>query len=362
MTLRPVALFVAIAVALSLTAVASPAIDRQTDRGAYEATASRFIVVDCSDLHCFRVLVPWMLGAIPAPSIVKWKVYAVLANLLAAIGVYAVSRAWGLTIRAAEMAAVMSAFGFGSLYTLFDSFTSDPLMYAVGPFLVWLLLRGRIAMAALTAATAVLAKEFAAAPMVIFSVATAAAGRVNESLRVLAAGNVALLVWLSLQLVLIIGFNYSYADNASTHLLSGGYLGYWLSRQSWAVSAMAIYGELGVLWMLAPIGLWLAPPELRRFAFAAVPVALLFAYVQQPDRALWNFHFILTPLAALVLVRVPAPMAWSCIAAFALANLRLGAQLPHFPPARVSLAISAMLAFAGLYFLRRSSPMVATAR
>jgi hypothetical protein len=81
---------------------------------------------------------------------------------------------------------------------------------------------------------------------------------------------------------------------------------------------------------------------------ASIPVALVFAYVQQPDRALWNFHFVITPLAALVLYRLPAAMAWATVAAFAIANLRIGAQLMFIPAARVALALSIVLAAAGM--------------
>jgi hypothetical protein len=356
MTITRRALFVVLGITLGLIAWAAPETERQTDRGAYEATASQFIVRDCSDLHCFRVLVPWTLGAIPGPSLPKWKAYAVVANLFAAVAVFALSIAWGMSQRASMMASLLSALGFGSLYTLFDPFTSDPLMYAIGPLLVWLLLKDRIAAAGLVAAIGALAKEFAAAPMLIWSAATAATGRWTEALRVLSAANVALIAWLSLQLILIIGFNYSYADNASTHLLSGGYLWRWLSTQTWLVSALAMFGEFGMLWLLAPAGLFLAPAPMRRFVVASIPVALLFAYVQQPDRALWNFHFLAAPLAALVLERAPAALAGASIGMFALGNLRLGAQLSMVPPSRVSLVLSALLAIACLYRLRAEQP------
>ena len=354
--------FAALAVALALIAWLSPEPTVASDRGTYEATASRFIVKDCADLHCFRVLVPWVLGAVPGPSVLKWKAYAVIANLVASIAVYALSLAWGLSMRAAVLAAVMSAFGFGSLYTLFDPFTSDPLMYAIGPVLIYLLLHDRVAVAGLAAAVAVLAKEFAAAPMLMFSAATAMSGRVVPALRILAWANLALIAWLMLQLTLIIGFNYGYGGNTSTHLLSGGYLTYWLSRQSWMVSALAIYVEFGVIWILAPIGVWLAPAALKRLVIAAVPVAVIFAYVQQPDRAFWNFHFLASPLAAMVLDRAPAAAAWSCVAAFVLANLRVGAQLPHLPPSSVALALSLALAIGCvIYGIRRPMTAVATA-
>ena len=269
------------------------------------------------------------------------------ANATAAIVVLALALAWALPARAAVMAATMSAFGFGALYTLHDAFTSDPLMFALGPALVLLLLRERFAIAAAVASAGVLAKEFAAAPVYIFSAASILQRRFPTAWRSLAAANCALIVWLLLQFTLMLRFNYGYGDNPSTHLASGGYLAKWLSEQSPRGAAIAMFNEFGVLWLLAPIGLLFATPALRAFAFASVPVALIFGYVQQPDRALWNFHFVITPLASLVLHRLPAIAAWATIAFFAIANLRVGAQLMFVPAARGALAASVMIAAVG---------------
>jgi len=49
----------------------SPSPIRPTDRGVYEATARFGIVRDCSEIHCFRLLVPWTLGSLPGPSLLK---------------------------------------------------------------------------------------------------------------------------------------------------------------------------------------------------------------------------------------------------------------------------------------------------
>ena len=96
-----------------------------------------------------------------------------------------------------------------------------------------------------------------------------------------------------------------------------------------------------------------ATPALRAFALASIPVALIFGYVQQPDRALWNFHFVVTPLASLVLHRLPAIAAWATIAFFAIANLRVGAQLMFVPAARGALAASVVIAIVGLVWAWR---------
>jgi hypothetical protein len=194
----------------------------------------------------------------------------------------------------------------------------------------------------------VLAKEFAAAPVYIFSAASMLQRRFPPAWRALAAANCALIVWLLLQFTLMLRFNYGYGDNPSTHLASGGYLAKWLSEQSARGAASAMFNEFGVLWLLAPIGLLFAPAQVRTFALASIPVALLFGYVQQPDRALWNFHFLVTPLAALVLDRLPVATAWGTIALFAIANLRVGAQLMFVPAARVALLGSVALAAAGM--------------
>jgi hypothetical protein len=255
---------------------------------------------------------------------------------------------WGLSRRAARLAAALSAFGFGTLYTLHDSFTSDPLMYLVGPLAMTLLARERVAAAGVLGTVTVMAKEFAVAPAYIFGASAWIEGRRELAARVFLAANAGLIVWLSLQLTLIIGFNYSYDGNPSTHLLSGGYLLPWANELGPRGAAIALLNEFGALWLLVPAGLVLAPAALRRLTLTALPVAAIFAYVQQPDRALWNFHFLGAPLSALVLERAPSGIAWASVAAFAAANLRLGAQLPRVPAARFAMSVSAALSLVAI--------------
>ena len=328
---------------LGVIAWASPDPGRVTDRDVYEATAARGIVPDCTDLHCFRVLVPWTLGALPGASLLKWKAYAAAANALAAVAVWYVALALGLSMSARWMAAALSLFGFGSLYTLHDVYTADPLMYLMGPWLTYLLLRDHIAIAGTIAAVMVLAKEFAAAPLYMWTALAWFEQRRETALRTLLAANTAFIVWLVLQLTLIIGFNYGYGDNASTKILSGGYLVPWVQEQSVRGALAALFNEFGAIYLLAPAGLLWASPRLRRLALCAVPVALIFGYVQQPDRALWNLHYLATPLAAITLERAPVMLAWGTVAMFAFANLRVGAQLPFVPGARYALAASVVL-------------------
>jgi len=332
-----------VAVALAIVAALSPAPDRVTDRDVYEKTEARTIVQDCSDLHCFRVLVPWVLGMLPGPSPIKWKAYSVVCNAAAAAGVFVWCLTVGFSRRAASFACVLTAAGFGGLYTLHDPYTSDPLMYALGPILTTALTTGRFVTAGVVASIGVLAKEFAAAPLYIFAGASTLGGRWRDALHAFIAGNFAFIVWVAFTLTLMLKFNYSYGY-ASVTFSKGAVIGLWLDRLSLRGVASAMFNEFGPLYLLAPAGIWFAPADLRRLAIAALPVAAVIAYVQQPDRALWNFHFLVVPFGALVLERAGDRLAAATLATFAIGNLKVGAQLPWIPAARVWLVASCVCA------------------
>jgi hypothetical protein len=341
-----VAVFATFAGALSLIAWASPSPDRVTDRVVYETTAADVIVVDCSDLQCFRVLVPWILGRLPGPSVVRWKAYAVISNAAAAVGVWLLCGTLGWSRRAGLLASTISAFGFGSLYTLHDPYTSDPLMYALGPVITNCLLTERIGIATLLSVAGVLAKEFAAAPAYALALYHASARQWLPAVRALLVGNAAFLTWAVLTMTLMLKFNYGWGWNGvgSANLTGGAALALWASRQSMRGIAFAMFNEFGALYVLAPVGFLFASRPMRRLAIVSVPLAALFAYVQQPDRALWNFHYLVAPFAALVLERTPVPLAWATVALFAIGNLRVAAQLPIAAVGRVALGGSMLLA------------------
>ena len=343
-----------LAVVLACIAWASPASQGPTDRTIYEATANLGVVPDCSEIHCFRVLVPWALGVLPGGSDAKWKLHAAVSNAAAAVAVLELTMACGIGATAATMAMLLSAFGFGSLYTLHDPFTADPLMYLLGPLMTLQMLRGQVSAAGVVGMLGVFAKEFAAAPLVIFCVFAAWCRDFGLALRVLAWANLAVIAWLVLQLTLTIRFNYSYGDNPSTDLAGGGYLMHWLARESPRGALSALFNEFGALYLLAPVGLMLGPQPLRRLALVSLPVAVVFAYVQQPDRALWNFHFLVIPLAAVVLDRAPALVGWSLAGCFAFSNLRIGAQIPWIPAARYAVLASVALAVVAIVSAVRS--------
>jgi hypothetical protein len=347
-TARLAAYAAALVVILGAVAWLSPRPDRVTDRDIYERTATEGIVRDCNDLHCFRALVAWTLGTLPGPSMLKWRSYAVVCNAAAAVMVFQLCLAFGFSSRAAWTASLLSAFGFGALYTLHDAFTSDPLMYLLGPLMTNELLRGRIMVAGFIGAVGVFAKEFAAAPLFLFALYDALERRRPLFVRTLAAANAVFILWAIFHLTMIIRFNYGYGGTTSNRFLSGGGIGPWLQEQSVRGVISAMFNEFGALYVLAPAGFFLAPRALKRLAIVAAPIALIFCYVQQPDRALWNFHFLVAPLGALALERAPVAIAAATLATFAFANLRVGAQLTMVPAARFALGLSVLFAIASI--------------
>lgn len=353
------AAFLGLVVALGVIALVTPPTRMDSDRGNYEAIAERIIIPGCDQLHCFRVLVPWVLGGVPGESLEKWQAYAVICNAAAAIAVWLLCGAWRLPRKGAWYAAFASAFGFGSLYTLYDNYTSDPLMFLAGPLLLLLMTSERQAVAGALAALFITAKEFAVVPIYIHAAASWLEGQRTVAIRsaLIAAG--AFAVWLALTLWLMRVYHYSYGLNPSADPLHGGYIWHWYLSLNPAVAALAIVAQLGVLWILAPAGWAYAPAALRNATLAAIPPAFALMYLQQPDRALWNFHFLFTPLAGLALSRVPTALAMTTLAAFALCNLRFGAQLSFVPSMRTTLGASLVLGAAccGWVWSQRGLPV-----
>lgn len=314
----------------------------QLDSQWYIAAAARPINRGCPEIHCFRVLVPWILSPLPGVD-VKWRVYSAVFNALAALAVFDLSLAFGMSRRAGAIAAALSAFGSQCLWRLYDPFNSDPLMFFLSPLLTRWLLEDRVTRAFVVTSIGVFAKEFVVVPLALFTLASAFVRRWSDVVRTGALAAAAFTIWLALHVVLMSRFGYNYGGNPSTKLLQGGYLWFWLTHEPLAVSIAAQFVEFGAVYLLLPIGFLKAPRRLKALTLAALPIAAVFCYVEQPDRALWNFHFLMNPLAALALEPLPNAIMVPFVALYAAANLRIGAQLTFAPPARYALAGSVLL-------------------
>jgi hypothetical protein len=326
----------------------------------YETTANRTIVPGCAEVQCFRVLVPWAIGLVPAPSVLKWKAFAVVFIVAAAFAVFDLALTVGLSRRQATTALALTAFGFGAMFSMWDAFNADPLMFYLGPAVTRWLLDGRYARVALVTCITVLAKEFVVMAVAMFGAWALWTRHLQAAIRAFAIAAAAFIVWGTFQLFLMRRFGYSYSGFGTapaTNLLTGSFLRLWLTLMPPRAAVAALVNEFGAVYLLAPVGWARAPRTLKQLALAALPFAAFLAYVEQPDRALWNFHFIAFPLAAIVLDDLPAWARWTFIVLYASANIRAGAQITRMPPVMVTLPASLAVAVAAVvrHFTNRRS-------
>ncbi len=328
---------------LGLVAWLAPA-PTPTDQAMMEKVGQGVIVPGCADLNCFRILVPAAVESLPGPSLPRWRTYAAVANAAAAVATGRLALALGLAPRAVTLTIWLSALGAGSFSTVYHPYNADPLVLFLAPLTTLLLLRGRAFAAGTLATVGIFAKEFAAAPLYI-AAAAAALGREWTAFRVRFALALAVTAaWVALQLVLMSAFNYSYNDNPSSKPLAGGYLRLWLEHVTPVTAAFGLFGAFGALNLMLPVGWNQAPQILKDLCVGAIPALLAFVYVATPERALWNFYFLAVPVAAIVLAQLPAALTWAFVAAYALANGRIGAQISQVPASRYALAVSIVIA------------------
>lgn len=327
-----------------------------TDRRVYERMGEEWLVPGCNDFHCFRPLVSWVLGRLPGSQLVIWKTYAVLCQVGAGLAMaYWVMR-WGASVSTARMVAWLTALGSGACYTLFDPYTSDPLMHLLGPVLMLLVDRGRAGAATALSMAGVMAKEFAAVPLIVAAAYRAVRSEWRDTIRCTLGAVAVVSLWTAWQLYARLGLGYTTGPTYSADLTTGGFLVFWLLTLSPVLVAQLLALVFGGLWLMWAAGLVWGPRELRQFTFAALPALLIFNAVQQPDRALWNFAFVIMPAVAMVLERAPAVMGWLLVAAQTALNLRFGAQLPYVPAARLSFVIAVLVAAAIIVRARAAAP------
>jgi hypothetical protein len=283
--------------------------------------------------------------------VLKWKAFAVVFDVAAAFAVFDLCLTFGLSQRVATTALSLTVFGFGSMFALWDPFNADPLMFYLGPAVTRWLLEERYARVALVTCVTVLAKEFVVMAVAMFGVWAAWTRQWRAARMAFLTAAVAFVLWGGFQLLLMRLFNYSYSGVGTapaTNLLSGSFLFLWLSLMPPRAALAAIVNEFGAVYLLIPFGWLSAPRTLKQLSVAAVPFAAFLAYVEQPDRALWNFHFLAFPLAAIVLEDLPAAARWTFVALYAIANARAGAQLGFAPPVTLTLAASGVIAVAAI--------------
>lgn len=341
----------AVTVLLALVARQSPE-PYPTDQAMMERVGQGVIVPGCADLNCFRILVPAVVEAFPGPALPRWRAYAVAGTVAAAVAAAALALQVGLGHRVALTTLWLSALGAGSMAAIHHPFNADPLVWSMAPLITVLLLRNRINAAIAVTLVGLLAKEFAAAALFISAAASALQRRWRHAWRLGGAAVGVTAAWAALHVTLMQAFGYSYNDNPSSQPLAGGYLRLWLTHVTPVSGALAVFGTFGALYLVLPSAWSTAPAALRSLLLGSIPAVLAFVYVATPERVIWNFFFLVVPLAGIVMARLPLPWLTAFVALFALSNLRIGAQMSGVPASRYAVALTVVLAGAAIWLHR----------
>jgi hypothetical protein len=335
--------FAGIVMVLAIVAWAAPS-PQPTDQVMVEHVGQGVINPGCADLNCFRILVPAAVESLPGPSLPRWRAYAVVMNAAAAVATGWLALELGFAAAAITLTVWLSALGAGSFATVYHPYNADSFVLFLAPVITVLLLRQRMSAAGIVSAIGIFAKEFAAVPLYVGAAASGLQRRWRECGRRAALAVTVTLIWVTLQLTLMRMFDYSYNANPSSQPLSGGYLRLWLEHVTPATAIFALFGAFGAIYVLLPFGWRLAPAMLRQLAVGAIPALLAFVLVATPERALWNFFFLIVPIGALALAALPAWLAAAFVVLFAIANLRIGAQVPDVPSSRYALMATLVIA------------------
>lgn len=298
----------------------------------------------CNNLNCWRILAAAIVERFPGPSLPRWRIYAALGNAAGAAITAQLVLTLGLSRQAAIFAMWIAALSVGSLTTVYHPYTSDSMIFFLAPLIMLLLVRNCVGFATLAAAIGIFAKEFAAAPLYIDAGARAFRREWPRFRRSLLAAVAVTVWWVGYQISLMVFFSYAYDANPSIDIFRGGYFWFWYRHVGLQTAVVTVFTAFGAAYVLAAAGLFRAPALLRASIVGSVFPALAFMYVETPDRALFNFFFLIGPLAAIALTSLPAIARWLFVVSFGLANLRIASSWDAIPSARFALVVSLVIA------------------
>jgi hypothetical protein len=105
--------------------------------------------------------------------------------------------------------------------------------------------------------------------------------------------------------------------------------------------------------LLAAAGYRFAPDRLRTLVFGAALPMLALNYVQNPERALGNAFFVIVPLTAIMLARVPPAVAIAAAITNGLLTAKAGLSTDLLPSTTMLVIPAALCAGWALWSIRR---------
>ncbi len=334
-----------LALAVCVLLLARPSVGTTGDRVGYEFVAQHGIVAECPySIYCYRVLVPSLLRASPLPEVMTWRLFSVMSNV--ATGALLAGLAFVATRRPAAglLASVVYQTSFGATFIVFDPFTPDAAVYLLAAVLAWMWWLNRPVVALGVALVGVFAKETIA--LVLSAMALAASIRLT-SVRGKTWIVVAMVTWLVLlgfHAIMDVSFGWTETDSPSANLFGGEYFRAWLSDSTLTASSRAFYLFIpfGFAWLWAALAWRSAPARLKSLGLTSL-VLLALLYLQTPERALATASYVVVPLAAVYLSRLPLALGLLAAATNGLLTARVGISSELLPPISYSLIAAGCL-------------------
>lgn len=327
-------LFFNLALAATMQGLA-PAQPRLSDRNDYEYTGRQPFAPNCPNtIYCYRILVPTLLERIPIDPERRWRGFQLLSHTMTGSVVAAATAPIGSPLIASLL--VQTSYGFA--FTAYDPYTPDPFVFLVSALVLALWIADRSLAVTLLAAVGVFAKETVALVASAPAFAVMLWGDRRARWRWLAPAAVAWALLLSFHWYMDTYAGWSISRNPAARFDTGSWLAiWWQYNPSLARKALMLFAPFGFAWLFAIAGYRHATAPYQQLAAGAVLPMLALVYVQTPERALGNAFFVVIPLAAAFLARVPALPAWAAALTSGLVTARIGLSSELLPASAVLL-------------------------
>ena len=314
-----------------LTQLMAPAQPVRSDRQEYEFVGQHALEANCGwSVYCYRVLVPVLLEQIPLEPDTRWRWFRWVANT-AAGAIVAGTTAVQVGGASPLIVTVIVQLSFGFAFTAYDPYSAEPMVYLLSAILAWCWLSDRWLAALAAGVLGVFAKETVA----LMSGSLALASFVERR-----AGWPRWFIQAAIVAITLLGFHWlmdtyrgwDMTTNAAADFSSGSWLAlWWANNPSLLRKMFFLFMPFGFVWLYAAVGFRMAPAPLRALAMGAALPFLALNYVQNPERALANVFFIVAPLAAVLLSRVPVAVAIAAVVTNGLVTAKVGTATTWLP-------------------------------
>jgi hypothetical protein len=333
--------------AIAAATAAPSSIGTTADRLGYEYVGANPLAPNCPhNIFCYRVLVPAALEHLPLPTEVRWRAFAVAANAVAGVLIAVFAAGAGAGGLGALLASIVFQTSFGATFAVFDPFTPDPAVFLAAALIALAWLRNWPVLALLVGAVGVFAKETIALVLTAAAIAAWFDRSHGRPARWLGAAGVTWLVLLSFHLAMDRFAGWSEAGSGSADLTGGAWLGRWLGDPTLTPASRLLYLFIpfGFGWLFAILSLAHVSGRLKYLALGALIVLPPLVYVQTAERALATAFFVVVPLAAVFLARVPRALGVAAALANGLLTARVGLSTTWLPPLPYLFALAAVMA------------------